>query len=345
MSDINIRERRKYFKREARVLLKYNYIKQVFMSAVIVLISFGIKAVKLNVGIFFELEYNLAYLPLEIVFDFILLLVTIPLFIGIIYVNTKLFEGINLPVSGMFQYFASPSNLVDCYRFILSMTLRLCVSALPFFIFGTMIASGRKLVEEILPSSITADIVMIAISAFYIIAFIVCAIIMTRYFATIFIFVKNPCLNVYDIIKKSSQLMKRKKAESIKLILSFTFWIILSHYLAGVLFVFFTIPYIMLSYTSYMSYLLIEKEKDGDFLSPANDYIDDVRDNLHVAVPKAKSKVSHDNDLSEIFELDEDTKTPFDIIDIDENYLTDEQYEFDDLEIDMDIMQQKTKVN
>ena len=334
MSDVNIKERRKYFKREARFLLRYNYIKQVFMTALIAFISFGIRAVKFNIGEFLEFEYNLESLPLEMVFDLILLLITVPLYIGIIYVNAGLFEGDNMPVSGMFQYFTSPANLIDCYRFILSMGARLIAFILPFFVFGAIIASGRELLGEIFPGNITADIVMLCISAFYILVFAICAVFMTRYFAAVFIFVKNPCLSVYDVIKKSSQLMKRKKIESLKLIFSFAFWIVLSHYLAGILFIFFTLPYIMLSYTSYMSYLLIEKEKDGEFLSPANDYINNEDENLRAVMPETESN------LCEIFE---NAKSPFDIIDIDENYTTVKQFDSGDTK-DTDIMKQKTKI-
>ena len=338
MSGINIKERRKYFKREARFLLRYNYLKQVFMTAVVVFISFGIRAVKSNIGAFFEYEYNFAFLPLEIVFDLLLLLITVPLYIGIIRVNTGLFEGENLPVSTMFQYFSSSANLIDCYRFIISVTIRLCAFAIPFFIFGTVIAGGRKLLEEVFPDDIAADILMLCIAVIYISALIICSVFMTRYFAAVFIFVKNPCLSVYDIIKKSARLMKRKKIESIKLIVSFSFWIALSHYFAGVLFVFFTLPYIMLSYTSFMSYLLIEKEKDGEFLSPASDYIDNAADNFNINIPQQNIS---DKDLSDIFE---NTKNPFDIIDIDENYITlggsDKS-----TGTDTDVMKQKTKVN
>ena len=335
MSTTDTKERRKYFKREARFLLKYNYFKQIFMTAVIIFISFGIKAVKSNTGGFFEYEYNLASLPLEIFFDLILLMITVPLYIGIIYVNTGLFEGDNLPVSGMFQYFTSPSNLIDCYRFIVSMGVRLCAFILPFLVFGAMIASGRKLLEEAFPGNITADILMLSLSAVYIAAFILCAVIMTRYFAAVFIFVKNPCLSIYDVVKKSSQLMKRKKTESLKLILSFAFWIALSHYSAGILFIFFTLPYIMLSYTAYMSYLLIEKEKDGDFLlSPASDYIDGVEKNECVCISEKKSKILLDFDK---------TENPFDIIDIDENYIAGDEFDINNI---MDsIIQQKTKIN
>ena len=319
--NMNIKERRKYFKREARFLLRCNYIKQIFMTAIIIFISFGIRAIKLNIGEFLEAEYNLASMPLDMIFDLMSLLITMPLYIGIIYVNEGLFAGKNLPVSGMFKYFTSSSNLIDCYRFVLSVGVRLCAFALPFLVFGTLIASGRELLSEIFPGNITADIIMLGISAFYIIAFIIFAIFMTRYFAAAFIFVKNPCLSIYDVIKKSSQLMKRKKMESVKLILSFSLWIVLSHYLAGILFIFFTLPYIMLSYTSYVSYLLIEKEKDGEFLSPANDYIENIESGVNT-------------DLSAVFE--NEAKNPFDIIDIDKFYMTSDA--------DSAVMTQKTKI-
>ena len=125
-----------------------------------------------------------------------------------------------------------------------------------------------------LGTTIEVDIAMLCVCVVYLAAFFICAASFMKYFASVFIFVKNPCLNMRDIILKSSKMMKKRKFESLKLILSFTAWILISHYLAGFLYIFFTLPYIMLSYASFLSFVLSEKGGE-EFLTAAYDYIDE----------------------------------------------------------------------
>ncbi|MCL2097007.1 MAG: DUF975 family protein [Oscillospiraceae bacterium] len=287
-------ERRKYLKSEARALLRYNYPKQVFMTGVVILIGFGLNSVKINIIKLLGLEYSFFSEPVNMFFDIAAVFVTLPLYMGIIYVNTKLFEGKNIPVGGMFYYFSSPANILDCYKFITALSSRFIAFALPFLITGALMPPMREMFEIglTLDLNISADLAMLLACLIYIAAFFICIIIFMRYFASVFVFVKNPCLNVRDIFKKSAKLMKKRKIESIRFILSFTFWILLSHYLAGFLYIFFTLPYIMLSYSSYSSFLLSEKGGE-EFLNAAYDYIGEpetISDNKNINYNNIKLK-------------------------------------------------------
>jgi len=265
-------ERRKYFKREAKFFLRYNYIRQVFMTGFIILLTFGLNAIKANIISILRLEFSFYAMPLGMFFDLIIFIATMPMYAGIIYVNIKLLEGENLPISGIFHYFSSTESLLECYKFIIAMFARLAAFALPFLLVG---AAYAHIIYNIFGddiSTVRLDIIMLCVSLVYILAFIICLVIFMRYFAALFIFIKNPCLSVRDIMGKSAKLMKGRKIEALSLILSFAFWLLLSHFLAGVLYVFFTVPYMILCYVSFMSYLLAEK--GDDFLSPAGDYID-----------------------------------------------------------------------
>ena len=270
-------ERRKYFKSEAKSLLRYNYFKQVFMTGLITLLSFGISAIKINIIKLLELEYSFYSMPVNMLFDLLSIFITLPLYIGIIYVNTKLFEGENISIEGMFHYFSSGANLLDCYKFITAMAARIILFAVPFMIFEILFPVIIESAEIIfnLGSVIETDTAMIFICLVYVIILFICVIFFMRYFAAVFVFVKNPCLSVKDIIKKSVKMMKKRKFESLKLILSFMIWILISHYFAGILYIFFTLPYIMLSYTSFLSFVLCEKGGD-EFLTVAGDYIDKI---------------------------------------------------------------------
>jgi len=285
-------ERRKYFKSEARFLFRYNYFKQIFMTGLITLLTFGINAIKLNIIRLLELEYSFYSMPVNMLFDLLAIFVTLPLYIGIIYVNIKLYEGENISIEGMFHYFSSGANLLDCYKFITAMAARFIVFVLPFMLFEILFPLIKQSIEFILPVNaainfeIEIDIAMICVCVIYLVILFICVIFFMRYFAAVFIFVKNPCLNVKDIIRKSAKMMKKRKFESLKLILSFSFWILISHYLAGVLYIFFTLPYIMLSYASFMSFLLGEKGGD-EFLTAAGDYID--------KIVKTNNKINRNN--------------------------------------------------
>ncbi|MCL1857889.1 MAG: DUF975 family protein [Oscillospiraceae bacterium] len=293
-------ERRKYFKSEAKSLLRYNYFKQIFMTGLITLLTFGINAIKINIIRLLELEYSFYSMPLNMLFDLLAIFVTLPLYIGIIYVNVKLFEGENISIEGMFHYFSSGANLLDCYRLITAMAARFIVFILPFMLFEILFPLIIESVELIFPAgaSIEIDITMVCICVVYLTVLFICVILFMRYFAAVFIFVKNPCLTVKDIVKKSAKMMEKRKFESLKLILSFSIWIIISHYFAGFLYIFFTLPYIMLSYASFLSFVLTEKGGD-EFLTPAGDYIDKVV-KTNNKINKKKVKIRIDGNLDRL---------------------------------------------
>ena len=266
-------ERRKYFKSEARSLLKYNYFKQIFMTGIVVLLTFGLNAIKINIIKLLELEYSFFSMPVNMFFDLLVIFLTLPLYTGIIYVNLKLFEGENISIGGMFYYFSSAANLIECYKFITAIAARIIAFVAPFLILGALFPQIKDLFEFFIPARAEeTDIAMLCACVVYITAFFVCIIIFMKYFAALFIFVKNPCLSVKDIIQKSAKMMKKRRFETLKLVLSFTFWILISHYLAGFLYVFFTLPYIMLVYASFLSFVLSEKGGE-EFLNAAYDYI------------------------------------------------------------------------
>ena len=294
-------ERRKYFKNEAKSLLKYNYPKQVFMTGLIMLLTFGINAIKINIIKLLELEYSFYSMPVNMLFDLLAIFITLPLYIGIIYVNIKLFEGENISIEGMFHYFSSGANLLDCYKFITAMAVRFIIFAVPFMLFDAVFPLLKELIELIFPVNaiIQIDIAMICISAIYLIVLFISVILFMRYFAAVFVFVKNPCLNVKDIIQKSAKMMKKRKFESLKLLLSFSIWILISHYFAGFLYIFFTLPYIMLAYASFLSFVLSEKGGD-EFLTPAGEYIDKVVKQTVRANQKKKVKIRIDGNLDRL---------------------------------------------
>ena len=268
-------ERRKYFKSEAKSLLRYNYPKQVFMTGTIILLTFGLNAIKTNIIKLLGLEYSFFSMPVNMFFDLTSLFLTLPLYLGIIYVNIKLFEGENISVGGMFHYFSSSANLLDCYKFITAIAARFIAFTVPFLFFGALFPLIKELFEFMfLTGVVQVDIAMICACAVYLTAFFICVIAFMKYFASVFVFVKNPCLSVKDIFNKSAKMMKKRKFEALKLLLSFSLWILISHYLTGFLYIFFTLPYIMLSYASFLSFVLSEKGGE-EFLTAAYDYIDE----------------------------------------------------------------------
>ena len=305
MSVIN--ERIRYFKKEARFFLRYNYIKQVFMTGLVILLAFGLNAVKINLIKILGLEYSFYAVPLGIFFDLTAFFITLPVYLGIIYVNVKLFEGENLPVSGVFYYFARADNILDCYKFLTAVFARLAVFALPFMLTGAVLNQAEPVIDYMLGGymqKVALDIAVLCVSLAYILVFALCIVIFMRYFASVFIFVKNPWLPARDIMGKSAKMMKKRKIEALRLIISFAFWIFVSHYFAGFLYIFFTLPYMSLCYASFMTYLLAEKGGD-EFLSAAGDYIDEIAKKK--AKVKLKEKIKSSEKITEEFE---DGQTP-----------------------------------
>ncbi|MCL2772020.1 MAG: DUF975 family protein [Oscillospiraceae bacterium] len=342
-----IGERRKYFKKEAKFFLRYNYLKQIFMTSVVILTTFGLNAVKASIINLFRLNYNLYAIPFGVFFDLLAFFIVIPMYLGIIYVNIKLFEGETVPVSGMFYYFSSSANLMDCYKFIVAMAGRIAAFAVPFLLFGTIFSKLRDIFALLLTGTVSAvsvnvDIVMVCACVIYLSAFIACLVFFMRYFAAVYIFVKNPCLSMSDIIQKSSKLMRKRKIEALKLSLSFIVWILISYYLAGFLYIFFTLPYIMLAYTSFLTYLLAESGGD-EFLSAPMDYInevifsanrfditdksDDQEKDMHTAPSETFNIIDKINDTIDEFDKIDDT---IEIAVMSENYDSSGNYDYSD---------------
>lgn len=268
-----LKGKRVYYKSEARFYLKYNYIRQVFMTALIMFATAGLNSLKDSVVAL--VNYDRFYtLPLRIFFDLLIFLFVIPLWVGVVYVSGKLSEGERPNAGAMLEFFSSPSEMLNCLRFICSFAMRIAAFFVPFLIFGSMLSKMRAYLDVMIGNNLTADIAMAVVCVIFFLAFFVGLIFMMRYFAALYIFVKNPYLSTAEIVKKSVRMMKGRRIEAICYVLSFAAWMVVSSLLAGIPFIFFTAPYMILAYITFFSCSVTNDDKE-EFFKSISDMIDE----------------------------------------------------------------------
>lgn len=285
-----IKSKRVYYKSEARFYLKYNYIRQVFMTALIMFATAGLNSLKDSVVAL--VDYDRFYtLPLRIFFDLLIFLLVIPLWVGVVYVSGKLAEGERPSAGVMLEFFSSPSEMLNCLRFICSFIMRIAAFFVPFLIFGAMLSRMRAYLDIMIGSNLTADIAMAIVCVVFFLAFFLGLIFMMRYFAVLYIFVKNPYLSTAEIVKKSVRMMRGRRIEAICYILSFALWVIVSSLLAGIPYIFFTLPYMILSYITFFSCSVAEDDKE-EFFKSIGDMIDEKARRKETPAESGDTKIS-----------------------------------------------------
>jgi len=265
------KERRKHFKREARIILRCNYARMTGAAAIMLLLFAGVNAVKINLIRAAGLEFSFFAMPAQLLFDLAALLFAMPMIFGILKMAVSVYSGAEFTVGTMFDYFKSADGLMHCYRATAAIFVRTAAFLLPFLAVGSVMKYVREELELLFPGNLNADLIMLAVTVIYLICAFAAVVTAMRYAAFLYLCVKNPEREVCDMLKKSAALMRGNKAESAAFFLSFAPLAVVSIFTAGLLFIFFTIPYILFAYVSFMSYLYAEK--NGDELASPVDYI------------------------------------------------------------------------
>jgi uncharacterized membrane protein len=259
MIENQVKERRKFYKREAFTLLRFNYTRQTFMSVLFFLICAGIVSVKNALIDLLDLRYSFFSLPIELVFDIVLFAVGIPLFLGIVYTAVKLSEGVNLPAGGMFEYFSSVSGLLNCFRLTYMLAVRMAAFVLPLITAGGLLMYFKPRIGGAFGGDMQGDLAVIAVYLIYFAAVYVCVLMMTRYLPAVYLFVKDPHQDTTKVMERSAAMMKGRKAEGLGYAVSFAGWALVSFFTAGAVAVLFALQYAVLAYASYMGALYAER--------------------------------------------------------------------------------------
>jgi len=162
-----MKERRGYFKSEAKFMLRYNYLRQIFMAATVVLITAGLNSVRDYFIDIINLDEMKFILPARIFFDILIFMLVIPVFLGIVHVSRQLYKGERIPVGGMFEFFKSPLNFMNSLKFMFAIGIRWITFLMPFLLFGALISYVQAPLYLTYPDAVNLDIIMLCISLVY----------------------------------------------------------------------------------------------------------------------------------------------------------------------------------
>jgi len=257
--------KRKFFKNEAKRIIFSEWLNAVIATLVVVLVIAGLSAIQ-SAYLYLlskQLSQN-ATIAVSVFFNVASALVFLPVLFGYIIWCVQKYEGDAAPVSNVFEVFSTPENLGRAYAVTLAFLMRAVVLfAIPvllnYFLKLNTIRIEKHLSEiyPILPELFTV-VSKLFILFFYSIAFSMTA----KLFMFVYIAIKNPDMSLRMCSSKAAKLMRGHKVESVVLNFSFFGWILLSLFTAGVLFVIFVIPYMLLSIISFCSYLYAKNDNN-----------------------------------------------------------------------------------
>lgn len=267
------KDRRAFFKSEARAVLRRNYPSLVASFALVLLCSAGVSLVKRSMLDFFDTTLNNAIIAAQLFFDLAGLLVIIPLCAGILRSACALYLGEN--EGGRFAYFlSSAEGILGCCRVFAALLLRVVIAAVPYCVFAYAVKAARGPIERLFIDN-TGGLVTAGFALILVLLTIPALLYFMRYTAVPFLFVRSPERTTKELIKHSSALMEGHLVEAFVFNLSFLGWLLLCRYTAGILSVMYVLPYYTLSYVSFMTYLEGQRQIPGAKIKQGVEYSSD----------------------------------------------------------------------
>ncbi len=226
----------------AKKLLKGNMSNGIFASAILVAAFVISMTVCSLVGaVFGAIGY---YAALVLLFAGVI----IPLVLGELRYIKRLMAGIKEPVSAVFLYFSESKLYVRAIKLILGIASRLVVTAIAVMLPAAVV---RLFSGEWIYGVLGIDMPLFASNlwmtgyVFYYIGLALLFLISLKYYLSFYIFISNSTADISEILKVSCVISKRTYFDFLLLILSLSFWILLSVMQLPLVFLF---PYLAASY-------------------------------------------------------------------------------------------------
>lgn len=200
----------------------------------------------------------------------IVLFAIFPLFLGVLYFFRRLIWEEKDNVLIIFKYFSSISQYKRALRFSCLIFAKLIVYSLLVF--------SPCIVVWLLSSDFFYDALKLSLpvwaanlwtlnSLLAVIAVLALVFIMLKYYLSAFIFVSNDEIDPAEAINMSSIISKRTGGDFFGLTLSFSGWILLSCFIAPLIF---TMPYFLTSYCVHCRFAITAYNRDVDYFNAIN---------------------------------------------------------------------------
>ncbi len=251
-------QRRRFFKSNAKNILYSSWINQIFVFFVLFAYLSGINSMKNAVS---SLAYQITdsfAIPyvLMVLYMSLSLLLIFPLLYGVIKFEICCIEKKNVSVSVMFDTFSSVELLLRSYSVFLSFLLRvLPLYVLPFAL-GLYIDGGYyKLLLQNSYFVGNVDVVYFLLNLVMFLLYLVSFVLTGKRFVGLYISVKREDLPVARCFQMGNLCSHSFSGEITMLNFTFVPLVVISMFSLGVLFVIYTLPYILLTFTGMSDFL------------------------------------------------------------------------------------------
>ncbi|MDO4608209.1 MAG: hypothetical protein Q4B40_03355 [Clostridia bacterium] len=245
-------------KHTAKKALKPRFLQSVAACSVLIFGFFVAELIGTLVSIFADV---LGYLLVSAV---LIIFAIAPLFLGVLNYFMRLIWEQNDSVLIIFKYFSSKKLYMRAIKFTLMLCLKLVTVSVIFFLpyFIIWLLSNQKLYELLGLSLPVWTSNLWALNSFVVfISLLLVCFYMIRYYLSVFIFVANDEIDVAEALNMSQIISRRTGGDFTGLLLSFAPWILLSLFVAPLIF---TLPYFMASYCVHCRFAITAYNLDVD---------------------------------------------------------------------------------
>ncbi len=251
-------------KQTAKTALSQNYLTSVAVSCVMIFIYFVCNLVSSLVSVFAsEIGYFVAFILFSV-------FALSPLALGVIYYFRRLIWESKDSALVIFKCFSSVDEYKRAIVFTFILFSKLAVYALIVFspciilwLFSNdFIYQTLGLSLPVWASSLRALNSFVAIIAFFTLVFIA-----LKFYLSPFIFIGNDDIDPAEAINMSTIISKRTGGDFFGLVLSFAGWILLSLFVAPLIF---TLPYFLASYSVHCRFAITAYNRDVDHFNSLN---------------------------------------------------------------------------
>ena len=254
--------RRRFFKRSAKKMLFSDWINHIFAFFIVGAVVTGIFQYGSNCMMLVDhLTGNDAFSGLIIV-AYILLsaLVVIPLMYGLVVYETCAVENERGNITDVFSVFSSLSLIIRSYVLCLYLFFKTILYFLPaIFFLGLLFAEGEETYS--LGAYVWHDInfAYLMLETLFFACLAVGAVLSSKHLVGVYLCVIRPDMKIRDAFFTAKICCHGSRAEIARLMISFIPLLWLSFYTAGLLFVLYSLPYMLITFVLQSKYLY-EKE-------------------------------------------------------------------------------------
>ncbi|MBR3968554.1 MAG: DUF975 family protein [Clostridia bacterium] len=242
----------------AKNALKGKGLKSVAVCCVLLFVFFIAELTASLVSIF---AGKFIFFVISVVFY---LFAVCPLLLGVLYFFRRLIWEQDDNVLIIFKYFSNFAEYKRAVHFLFLLTIRLALAAAILFLpsFFVSILSSEKIYALLdIPLPIWTSNLWALNSFFVILSSMALVFFMIRYYLAPTIFIANDDMDPAEAVNMSTIISKRTGADFVGLVVSFTGWIVLSLFVAPLIF---TLPYFITSYCVHCRFAITMYNIDVD---------------------------------------------------------------------------------